>query len=461
MSGAAMEARAQAAGRGGGSAKRGEESAKRGEESAARGEESAARGEESAAALSEMGAAARGAARILAQSSTAAKDAALRGAAQAVRAGRERILQANRADMAAARDLSAARRDRLALDAARVEAMAGSLEAIAALEDPVGKEIARWRRPNGLEISRVRTPLGVIGIIYESRPNVTADAGSLCLKAGNACILRAGSESAHSARAIHQSLAEGVAGSGLPAAAIQLAPLGDRSVVGAMLSGLDGAIDVIVPRGGAGLVGRVQSEARVPVFGHLEGRCHVYVDGRADLAMARAVVLNAKMRRTGICGAAETLLVDQACAASHLGGLVKALLDAGCAVRGDGAAQGCDSRVEPARAADWDTEYLDAIISVKCVDGVEGAVAHIARHGSGHTEAIITGDAGRAQYFFRHLDSAILLHNASTQYADGGEFGMGAEIGIATGKLHARGPVGVEQLTSFKYIVRGQGQCRP
>jgi glutamate-5-semialdehyde dehydrogenase len=339
--------------------------------------------------------------------------------------------------------------------------MAQGLEDIAALPDPVGTVMASWERPNGLKISRIRVPLGVIGMIYESRPNVTADAGGLCLKSGNAAILRGGSECAASNRAIHACLIEGLAAAGLPETAIQLIATADREAVGYMLEGLGGAIDVIVPRGGKSLVERVQKEARVPVFAHLEGICHVYVDKAADPGMARSIVLNAKLRRTGVCGAAETLLVDEAGAGRLLQPLVRALLDAGCEVRGDTAASAAESRVIPASETDWHTEYLDAIISVKLVPGVRGAIEHIAKYGSQHTDAIVTEDAAAAEIFLRETDSAIVLHNASTQFADGGEFGMGAEIGIATGRFHARGPVGLEQLTIFKYAVSGSGQIRP
>ena len=376
---------------------------------------------------------------------------------------RTSIIAANALDLAAAKDAGRpdAFIDRLALDAKRVGAMASGLEAIAELADPVGQTIAEWRMPNKLKIERVRTPLGVIGVIYESRPNVTADAGALCLKAGNAAILRGGSESFHSARAIHACLADGLDQAELPKSALQLVPTTDRAAVGEMLKGLDGALDVIVPRGGKSLVGRVQQEARVPVFAHLEGICHVYWDRGADIADAVPIVLNSKLRRTGICGAAETLLVDERAPAAHLATAVKALLDAGCEVRGDAAAMAADDRVKAATEADWSTEYLDKIISVKTVDGVDDAIAHITKYGSQHTDCILTECYGTAERFLRRLDSAIVLHNASTQFADGGEFGMGAEIGIATGKMHARGPVGVEQLTSFKYIVRGAGQTRP
>ena len=410
-----------------------------------------------------IGQRARAAAAELALASTAAKNAALLAGAQALRRATGDILAANAKDLAAAREAKrpAAFLDRLMLDEARVAAMATGLEDIAGLPDPVGTILARWTRPNGLAFERVRVPLGVIGIIYESRPNVTADAGALALKAGNAAILRCGSESHHSARAIDACLGEGLKAAKLPEAAIQLVPTTDRDAVGHMLAGLDGAIDVIVPRGGKSLVERVQKEARVPVFAHLEGICHTYVDRDADLDMAVKVVLNAKMRRIGVCGATETLLVDRAAPAAVLPALVKALLEAGCEVRGDAAAQKTDSRVTAATEADWGTEYLDAIIAVKTVAGVEEAIAHIAKCGTQHTDAIITGNAAAAERFLKAVDSAIVLHNASTQFADGGEFGFGAEIGIATGKLHARGPVGVEQLTSFKYVVRGSGQIRP
>ncbi len=416
-----------------------------------------------AAIMATMGRRAREAADVLALAPTKRKDAALLGAAMVLRANIDDILEANAKDMAAAREkgLSPALLDRLRLDDARIAAMARGLEEVAALPDPVGVRIAEWDRPNGLHIERVRTPLGVIGIVYESRPNVTADAGALSLKSGNAAILRAGSESAHSSRVIHASLVEGIMAANLPEYAIQLVPTTDRAAVGEMLKGLDGNIDVIVPRGGKSLVARVQDEARVPVFAHLEGVCHVYVDKDADLAMARDIVLNSKLRRTGVCGAAETLLVDAACAATHLAPLVDDLLAAGCEVRGDEQVRKIDARVKPAAEADWNTEYLDAIIAVRVVKGVDEAMRHIARHGSHHTEAIVTANRKTADRFLNGLDSAILLHNASTQFADGGEFGMGAEIGIATGKFHARGPVGVEQLTSFKYVVRGSGQIRP
>jgi glutamate-5-semialdehyde dehydrogenase len=416
-----------------------------------------------AATMREIGRRARVAARPLALASVAQKDAALAAMASAIRARTTDILNANGEDVAEAKAGRAtpAFIDRLALDDKRVDAMADSIDVVRGLADPVGRVIDAWTRPNGMTIERVRVPLGVIGVIYESRPNVTADAGSLALKAGNAVILRGGSESLRTCGAIHAALAAGLDAAGLPQDAIALVPTRDRAAVGAMLAGLDGAIDVIVPRGGKGLVARVQTEARVPVFAHLDGNCHVYVDRGADLTMARTIVLNAKMRRTGVCGAAETLLVDRAVAATHLASLVTMLLDAGCEVRGDAATLKVDTRVRPATEADWATEFLDAIIAVKIVDGVEGAITHIENHGSHHTDAIITADTTTAEKFLNQVDSAIVLHNASTQFADGGEFGFGAEIGIATGRLHARGPVGVEQLTTFKYRVRGSGQTRP
>jgi glutamate-5-semialdehyde dehydrogenase len=410
-----------------------------------------------------LGVRARAAARVLAIAGSAQKNAALIAMAHELRAAQTEILAANKRDVDAAREAGrpASFIDRLRLDVDRVEAMAKGMQEIAALDDPVGEVMASWARPNGLRIERVRTPLGVVGVIFESRPNVTADAGALCLKAGNASILRPGSESFHSSRAIHAALTRGLAAAELPEAAIQIVPTTDRAAVGLMLKGLDGAIDVIVPRGGKRLVGRVQAEARVPVFSHLEGVCHVYVHAPADLEMAKNIVVNAKMRRTGICGAAETLLVDRALAATHLAPLIRALIAADCEVRGDAEAQAADRRVVPATAEDWDTEYLDAIIAAGVVDGLEAAVEHIVAHGSQHTDAIVTDDRAAADAFLARVDSAIVLHNASTQFADGGEFGMGAEIGIATGKLHARGPVGVEQLTSFKYRVHGSGQTRP
>ena len=413
--------------------------------------------------MQEIGARARQAADVLANSTTDAKNDALLAAAGHLRASVETILAANGEDVKAmqAAGSAAAMVDRTRLDSARIEGIASGLEAIAALEDPVGEVIAAWTRPNGLAIERVRTPLGVIGVIFESRPNVTADAGALCLKAGNAVILRGGSDAHRSSAAIHACLTAGLEEAGLTADAVQLVPTTDRAAVGAMLAGLDGNIDVIVPRGGKSLVARVQAEARVPVFAHLEGVCHIYVHAPADLEMAKAITVNAKMRRTGICGTAETLLVDKALAATHLVPLVTALQDAGCTVRGDAAVQDAAADVEPASEADWPKEYLDAIIAVKVVDGLEAAMEHIAHYGSNHTEAIITDDNAAAERFMGQVDSAIVMHNASTQFADGGEFGMGAEIGIATGKFHARGPVGVEQLTSFKYRVHGSGQTRP
>ena len=414
------------------------------------------------AVMDGIGARAKAAASLLAHASSEAKTSALKAMAVVIRAKMGEILAANEKDMTAAakKGRPDAFLDRLKLDPERVEAMASGLEAIADLKDPVGDVIGSWERPNGLRIERVRTPLGVIGIIYESRPNVTADAGGLCLKSGNAVILRGGSESEHSAGAIHACLVEGLMSAGLPEEAIQIVPTTDRAAVGEMLKGLNGTIDVIVPRGGKSLVARVQSDARVPVFAHLEGICHVYVHQAADLAMATDIVVNAKMRRTGICGAAESLLVDKACAGTHLKPLVTALLEAGCEVRGDEETQGVDARVHPVSDDDWGTEYLDAIISIKVVDGADEAISHIERYGSAHTDSIVTDDQSVADAFLDKVDSAIVLHNASTQFADGGEFGMGAEIGIATGKMHARGPVGVEQLTSFKYVVRGAGQTR-
>ena len=416
-----------------------------------------------AALMEELGRAAVAAAAVLAHTPTVRKDAALAAAAAAVRRQCAAILAANERDLAAARQghLSAARLERLRLDESRVEAIAASIEAVIALPDPIGRTVAQWQRPNGLRIERVVVPLGVIGIIYESRPNVTTDAGALCLKSGNAAILRAGSESRHSSRALHECLASGLESAALPAACIQLVPTTDRAAVGYMLAGMSEYLDVIVPRGGRSLVERVQREARVPVIGHLEGNCHVYVDRDADLPMARTIALNAKMRRTGICGAAETLLVDRACAATHLAPIVRDLLEAGCEVRGDAAVQQVDARVRAATEQDWYTEYLDAIIAARVVDGVDAAIAHIARYGSAHTESIVTENAATAEAFLQRVDSAIVLHNASTQFADGGEFGMGAEIGISTDRFHARGPVGVEQLTSYKYVVRGSGQVRP
>ena len=406
---------------------------------------------------------ARAAAKPLAIASTQTKNAALLAMADAIEANVATILKANAEDMERAEeaDLSPALKDRLKLDEARLAGVANGIREVAALADPVGDVIAAWDRPNGLEIERVRTPLGVIGVIYESRPNVTADAGALCLKAGNAVILRGGSDSIASTRAIHACLVEGLKSAGLPAEAIQVVPVTDRAAVGEMLKGLNGNIDVIVPRGGKSLVARVQSEARVPVFAHLEGLCHVYIDKSADPEMARKLIVNSKMRRTGICGAAETLLLDRALDTDTKRALVNDLIAADCEVRGDEAVQALSPDVKPAEEADWSTEYLDAIISACEVDGIDGAIAHISRYSSNHTEAVFAEDAQVVEKFFNEIDSAILLHNASTQFADGGEFGMGAEIGIATGKMHARGPVGVEQLTSFKYRVRGSGQTRP
>jgi glutamate-5-semialdehyde dehydrogenase len=399
----------------------------------------------------------------LSLSSGAMRNAALLAAAQAIRANAPAILVANARDMdaAKARGLSSAMLDRLQLNEKRVESMAAGIEQIAALADPMGGVSAEWTRPNGMKIQRVRVPLGVIGIIYESRPNVTADAGALCLKSANPVILRGGSESRHSSAAIHECLVAGLRAAGLPEGAIQLVPTTDRAAVGMMLAGLEQQINVIVPRGGRSLVERVQKEARVPVIGHLEGLCHVFVDRDADADMARAVVVNAKLRRTGICGAAETLLVDRHCAPTMLPMLLAALAEGGCELRGDAATQAADKRVRPATEQDWRTEYLDAIISVRVVDGVDEAIRHIATYGSAHTDSIVTANAATAEKFLREVDSAIVLHNASTQFADGGEFGMGAEIGISTDRFHARGPVGVEQLTSYKYVVRGNGQTRP
>ncbi len=416
-----------------------------------------------AAMMTALGEAALASQPLLAAATREQKDAALMAAAAELRHRAAQILAANAQDMQAAeeKNLSAAMLDRLRLDKARVEAMARGLEEIARLPDPVGRVLAEWDRPNGLRIARVAVPLGVIGIIYESRPNVTADAGALCLKSGNAVILRGGSESAHSSAAIHAALVTGLKAAGLPEAAIQLVPTTDRAAVGYLLSSMTDYIDVIVPRGGKSLVARVQQEARVPVIGHLDGNCHVYVDRDADLPMAIAIILNAKLRRTGVCGSAETLLVDQAVVQTHLAPLVQALLDAGCEVRGDEQVQRVDPRVRVATVQDWSTEYLDAIIAVRVVDGVEAAIEHIGRYGSSHTESIVTANAATAERFLSTVDSAIVLHNASTQFADGGEFGMGAEIGISTDRFHARGPVGVEQLTSYKYVVRGAGQIRP
>ncbi len=408
--------------------------------------------------VADLALAARAALPFLAATPTARKAAALTAAAAAIRRAAPAIAAANAADLADAATLSPAMQDRLALTPARIEAMATGLEAVAALADPVGEIIARWERPNGLAFSRVRVPLGLIGIIYESRPNVTADAGALCLMAGNACILRGGSEATRSNARVHACLLEGLAATDLPAAAITLIPSPDRALVGAMLRAA-GLIDVIIPRGGKGLVARVQDEARVPVLAHLDGLCHVYIDAAADPAKARAIALNAKMRRTGVCGAMETLLIDRAYPAPAP--ILTALLDAGCEVRADPALLPLDPRLRSATPEDWDTEYLDAILSAAQVDGVEGAIRHIAAHGSHHTDSIVTEHAPTADRFLSAVDSAIVLHNASTQFADGGEFGFGAEIGIATGRLHARGPVALEGLTTYKTVVRGDGQIRP
>ena len=409
-----------------------------------------------------IGEKARQAARALALVSADQRVHGLREAAKALRHAADTILAANQEDCqdAIVRGTKGAFLDRLTLNPERLAAIATAVDDIASLPDPVGRILAAWEQPNGLKIERVATPLGVIGVIFESRPNVTADAAALCVKSGNAVILRCGSESFRTSTAIAEAMRAGFRAVGLPEDAIQLIPTRDREAVGLMLRGLNGAIDVIVPRGGKSLVARVQDEARVPVFAHLEGLCHVYVDGKADLAMARSLVKNAKLRRTGICGAAETLLVDRACVPTHLAPLVKDLLDAGCEVRGDADTQKVDPRVKPATEADWSTEYLDAIIACRVVDGLDGALDHIAHWSSNHTDCIVTDDHARAERFLREVDSAIVLHNASTQFADGGEFGFGAEIGIATGRMHARGPVGVDQLTSFNYRVRGTGQTR-
>ncbi len=418
-------------------------------------------GESLETVMADIGLRAREAAQRMALASTEAKDTALTEAAAAIRRGQDDILDANRRDVAAVRGkLSVPMIDRLQLDHNRVEAIARGLEEVATLPDPVGTSLARWTRPNGLDIERVRVPLGVVGIIYESRPNVTADAGALCLKAGNAAILRGGSESTQSSRAIHRCLVEGLTAACLPTDAVQLVPTQDRAAVGIML-GMAGVIDVIVPRGGRSLVERVMNESKVPVFAHLEGLCHVYVDRAADLDMARKVVMNAKMRRVSVCGAAETLLVDRAVSDDYLAPIVRDLLDAWCEVRGDAAVRAIDPRVVPATDADWTTEYLEPIISARVVDGLDGAISHINHYGSHHTDCIVTEDGAAAERFLNEVDSGIVLVNASTQFADGGEFGMGAEIGISTGKMHARGPVGVEQLTSYKYKVRGRGQVRP
>ena len=414
-------------------------------------------------AMLAIGQQARAAARILGNAPAEQKNDALKAMAGALRADAQAILDANVDDVAdtKATGTTDAFIDRLTLNPERLEGVAAAVESIAALDDPVGSVMAEWTRPNGLRIERARTPLGVVGVIYESRPNVTADAGSLCLKAGNAAILRGGSDSYRTSAAIHQCLVRGLKQAGLPEHAIQIVPTRDRDAVGMMLAGLDGAIDVIVPRGGKSLVGRVQQEARVPVFAHLEGICHLYIHEAADVAMATEIAVNAKMRRTGICGAAETILIDRSAIATHLKPVADALSSAGCALRGDAEICAAIDGAAPATEEDWSTEYLDAIIAIKVVDGVDAALDHIARYGSSHTESIITEDAAAADRFLSRCDSAIVMHNASTQYADGGEFGMGAEIGIATGRMHARGPVGVEQLTSFKYRVHGSGQIRP
>ena len=413
--------------------------------------------------MADVGQRARAAARQIANAATSQKQDALRASAKQLDSNRDVILAANVTDMQAGESsgLSKAMLDRLKLDGNRIDGIRDSLLAIAELTDPVGQIISQWDRPNGLKIERVRCPLGVIGVIFESRPNVTADAGALCLMAGNAVILRGGSDSFHSSGAIHQCMVDGLKEAGLSPNIVQLVPTTDRAAVGELLAGLNGNVDVIVPRGGKGLVGRVQSEARVPVFAHLEGICHVYVDAAATREMAVEIVLYAKMRRTGICGAAETLLIDRAVVGTHLQPIADALIEAGCQLRGD---QDVCKQVEsatPAADEDWSTEYLDSILSVKIVDGVDAAIEHVQKYSSSHTEAIVTENAEAAERFLNEIDSAILLHNASTQFADGGEFGMGAEIGIATGKMHARGPIGVEQLTSFKYRVRGTGQIRP
>ena len=415
------------------------------------------------ALITGLAAQARAAAEVLSLASPEQKNRALDAMESAIRANAAAILKANAEDVAEVRagGATAAFIDRLTLTQARVDAMADGIRIVRDIPDPVGVVTERWQRPNGMTIERVRVPLGVIAVIFESRPNVAADAGVLCLKSGNAVILRGGSDSFRSCRAIHDCLTQGLREAGLPEAAITLVPTRDRAAVGLLLTGLNGGVDVIVPRGGKSLVGRVEAEARVPVFAHLEGVNHVYVDRAARLDMAKSIVLNAKMRRPGVCGAAETLLVDRAGAPEKLKALVEMLIEAGCEVRGDDAVQRVDARVKPASDEDWDTEYEDAIIAAKVVGGIDEAIAHIRRHGSRHTDAIVTEDPGAAQKFLNEVDSAIVLHNASTQFADGGEFGFGAEIGIATGKFHARGPVGAEQLTSFKYRVHGTGQTRP
>jgi glutamate-5-semialdehyde dehydrogenase len=407
-----------------------------------------------------LGAAARQAAATLAHAAPAKKTKALHEAARAIRDEAKTILDANAQDMAAAKDLSPAMSDRLLLDEKRVAAMAKGLDEVAALPDPIGTELARWTRPNGLDIARVRVPLGVIGIIYESRPNVTADAGGLCLRAGNAAILRGGSESFRSSRAIAAALQAGIGAAGLPAAAVQLVPTIDRAAVGMMLT-MTEFIDIIVPRGGKSLIERVQRESRIPVIAHLEGNCHVYVDRAADLDKALSIVMNAKLRRTGVCGATETLLVDRAIAEQALPPILAALHQGGCEIRGDETVRQLDPKAKAASEQDWFTEYLDAILAVRVVDDLAAAIAHINHYGSHHTDAIVTESNETAERFLEEVDSAIVLRNASTQFADGGEFGMGAEIGISTNRLPPRGPVGAEQLTSFKYVVRGSGQVRP
>jgi glutamate-5-semialdehyde dehydrogenase len=415
------------------------------------------------ALMNDLAARAKAAARVLSLAPAEQKNRALQAMERAIRANAATILAANAEDVAEAKNsgMTGAFLDRLTLTQVRIEAMADGIATVRAIPDPVGVVTESWQRPNGMTIERVRVPLGVVAVIFESRPNVAADAGVLCLKSGNAVILRGGSDSFRSCRAIHDCLVQGLRQANLPEAAITLVPTRDRAAVGLLLGGLNGAIDVIVPRGGKSLVARVEAEARVPVFAHLEGVNHVYVDRSADLDMAKSIVLNAKMRRVGVCGAAETLLVDRAGAASNLKSLVSMLIDAGCEVRGDESVQRADSRAKPATDEDWDAEYLDAVIAARVVDGVDEAIAHIHNHGSHHTDAIVTEDAKAAQKFLNEVDSAIVLHNASTQFADGGEFGFGAEIGIATGKFHARGPVGAEQLTSFKYRIHGTGQTRP
>ncbi len=416
---------------------------------------------DTAALMAAMGRKARAAAALLAGSTAAARTRALELAAAAIRAHAPAILAANAADMAKATALSAAMRDRLMLDAKRIEAIADGVALVAALPDPLGEVIKDWSQPNGLHFQRVRVPIGVIGIVYESRPNVTADAAALCVRSGNAAILRGGSESLASSRALHAAMVEGLAAAGLPADAIQLVPVADRAAVGAMLAGLDGALDLMIPRGGKSLVARVQAEARVPVLGHLEGLNHTYVHGAADPAKARAIVLNAKMRRTGVCGATETVLIDRAVLETLGRAIAGDLIAAGCAIRGDAAVAALDPRIAAASDEDWRTEHLDAIVNMKAVAGPDEAIAHIAQYGTQHTDAIVTEDAAAAEAFLARVDSAIVLWNASTQFADGGEFGFGAEIGIATGKLHARGPVGAAELTAYKTIVRGAGQTRP